>query len=96
MTGSFDEVKKYAEADLLGFWAAAAEDVSWITPATTILDDENPPFYRWFVGGEINGCYSAVDRHVDAGHGDRTAIIYMTARSAAYRNISAILTFRIE
>ena len=79
MTGLFYEVKKHANTDPAGFWAAAAEDVSWIKPATTILDDSNPPFYRWFVGGEINGCYNAVDYHVEAGHGDRTAIIYDSA-----------------
>ena len=79
MTGLFDEVKKHADTDPAEFWAAAAEDVSWIKPATTILDDAKPPFYRWFVGGEINGCYNAVDCHVEAGHGDRTAIIYDSA-----------------
>ena len=76
MTGLFNEVKKHADTHPAEFWAAAAEDVSWIKPATTILDDAKPPFYRWFVGGEINGCYNAVDCHVEAGHGDRTAIIY--------------------
>lgn len=79
MTGLFNEVKIHADTDPAQFWAAAAEDVSWIKPATIILDDAKPPFYRWFVGGEINGCYNAVDCHVEAGHGDRTAIIYDSA-----------------
>ena len=88
MTGLFNEVKKHADTDPAEFWAAAAEDVSWIKPATTILDDAKPPFYRWFVGGEINGCYNAVDCHVEAGHGDRTAIIYDSAITGVKEYIS--------
>ncbi len=88
MTASFDEVKKHADTDPAGFWAAAAEDVSWIKPAKIILDDAKPPFYRWFVGGEINGCYNAVDCHVEAGHGDRTAIIYDSAIREIKEHIS--------
>ena len=88
MTGLFNEVKKHAVTDPAGFWAAAAEDVSWITPAKTILDDAKPPFYRWFVGGEINGCYNAVDCHVEAGYGDRIAIIYDSAIRGFQEHIS--------
>lgn len=58
------------------FWGKAAEDIHWTKKYTRVLDDSNKPFYRWFVGGEINTCYNAIDRHVEAGHGDRTAIIY--------------------
>lgn len=88
MTGSFDEVRKAAGQDPAGFWAEAAQDVHWINPAPTILDDSTPPFYRWFVGGEINGCYNAVDCHVEAGHGDRTAIIYDSAIRGKQEHIS--------
>ena len=88
MKGSFDEVKKHADNDPAGFWAAAAKDVTWIKPAKIILDDAKPPFYRWFVGGEINGCYNAVDCHVEAGHGDRTAIIYDSAIRDVKKHIS--------
>ena len=72
----FDEIVKAAEADPQKFWADAGQDVSWIKQPTQILDDAKPPFYRWFVGGEINGCYNAVDRHVEEGRGDQNAIIY--------------------
>ena len=41
-----------------------------------ILDDSNPPFYRWYPGGTLNTCHNAVDRHVDNGHGDQPALIY--------------------
>ena len=88
MAGSFDGVRTKAGQDPAGFWAEAAKDVHWMKPALTVLDDANPPFYRWFVGGEINGCYNAVDCHVEAGHGDRTAIIYDSAIRGKQEQIS--------
>ena len=88
MAGSFDEVRTKAGQDPVGFWAEAAKDVHWMKPAPTVLDDANPPFYRWFVGGEINGCYNAVDCHVEAGHGDRAAIIYDSAIRGKQEQIS--------
>ena len=63
-------------SDPQGFWADAAEQVSWIKRWDTVLDDSKPPFYRWFKGGELNTCYNAVDRHVEQGRGDQAAIIY--------------------
>ena len=90
MAGSFDEVRTKAGQDPAGFWAEAAKDVHWMKPAPTVLDDANPPFYRWFVGGEINGCYNAVDCHVEAGHGDRTAIIYDSAIRGKQEQISYV------
>lgn len=61
------------------FWLDAAQAVSWTKEPTVALDDSNPPFYRWFPDGELNTCYNAVDRHVEAGRGDATAIIYDSA-----------------
>ena len=59
-----------------GFWAAAAEGISWIKRWDRVLDDSQPPFTRWFVGGMLNTCYNAVDRHVERGRGKQPAIIY--------------------
>ncbi len=59
-----------------GFWADAAKDIDWIKPWDTVLDRSNKPFYRWFSGAECNTCYNALDRHVEAGRGDATALIY--------------------
>jgi propionyl-CoA synthetase len=53
-----------------------AEDIDWIKKWDKVLDDSNKPFYRWFTGGIVNTCYNALDRHIDAGHGDRLALIY--------------------
>jgi propionyl-CoA synthetase len=58
------------------FWADAAAAVLWRRPPTRVLDDSRPPFYRWFPDGELNTCENALDRHVAAGHGDRTALVY--------------------
>lgn len=69
----------YAKAsqDQLGYWAdRARNDVYWDTPFTEVLDWSNPPFARWFADGTTNACYNAVDRHVEAGHGDRVALYF--------------------
>ncbi|MBI5572243.1 MAG: propionyl-CoA synthetase [Desulfomonile tiedjei] len=58
------------------FWSRAAEQISWGRKWDSVLDSSNAPFYRWFSGGVLNTCYNAVDRHVEAGRGDQTAIIY--------------------
>jgi acetyl-CoA synthetase len=62
-----------ANADRLGFWKAAAERLDWATPWREVLDWSNPPFAKWFVGGELNVAYNCLDRHVAAGRGDRVA-----------------------
>ncbi|MFD7917774.1 acetate--CoA ligase [Streptomyces sp. NPDC059740] len=61
-------------ADRLGFWAAQAKRLSWETAPTQTLDWSNPPFAKWFADGRINVAYNCVDRHVEAGNGDRVAI----------------------
>lgn len=58
------------------FWGEAAEGLDWVKPWDTVLDDSNPPFYRWFAGAQINTCYNAIDRHVENGRGDQAALIY--------------------
>jgi acetyl-CoA synthetase len=63
-----------AAGDRLAFWAKQAERLAWAKPWDQILDWSNPPFAKWFVGGELNIAYNCVDRHVEAGHGDKVAI----------------------
>jgi acetyl-CoA synthetase len=62
-----------AKADRLGFWAEQARRLSWGTEPTQTLDWSNPPFAKWFADGKLNVAYNCVDRHVEAGHGDRVA-----------------------
>jgi acetyl-CoA synthetase len=66
-----------AERDYEGFWARLArETLSWHKPFETVLDESNPPFYKWFEDGEINASYNCIDRHVEAGNGAKKAIIF--------------------
>jgi propionyl-CoA synthetase len=72
----FADVYTAAQRDPEGFWAEAGSAIEWTTPWRHVLDSSRPPFYRWFSGGELNTCYNAVDRHVAAGRGGETALIY--------------------
>ncbi|MUL79744.1 acetate--CoA ligase [Mycolicibacterium sp. CBMA 226] len=63
-----------ADADRLDFWARQGQRLSWATPFTEVLDWSNAPFARWFGDGKLNVAYNCVDRHVEAGNGDRVAI----------------------
>ncbi len=62
-----------AASDRLGFWARQAERITWAEPFDDVLDWSKAPFAKWFVGGKLNAAYNCVDRHVEAGRGDRVA-----------------------
>jgi acetyl-CoA synthetase len=62
-----------AEQDRAGWWAKQAEALHWFQKWDTVLDDSDPPFYKWFTGGKINASYNCLDRHVEAGIGSRVA-----------------------
>jgi acetyl-CoA synthetase len=62
-----------AEKDPEGFWAEQAQELHWDQPWDQVLDWSNPPFAKWFVGGKLNVSYNCVDRHVEAGNGERVA-----------------------
>jgi acetyl-CoA synthetase len=83
-----------AAADAPGWWAEQARSrVDWQTPFSEVLDDSNPPFYRWFADGALNASYNCLDRHVHAGHGDRVAFHWHgeqgETRSLTYAGILA-------
>ncbi|MBP0594916.1 acetate--CoA ligase [Paraburkholderia sp. LEh10] len=66
-----------AERDYEGFWGRLArETLSWKKPFTKVLDETDAPFYKWFDDGELNASYNSIDRHVEAGNGERVAIIF--------------------
>jgi acetyl-CoA synthetase len=69
-----EELYRAADADRLAFWAEQANRLSWDTPFDEVLDWSGAPFAKWFVGGKLNVAYNCVDRHVEAGNGDRVAI----------------------
>ena len=62
-----------AERDWKGWWERQARELDWFKEWDQVLDDSNPPFYKWFVGGKLNISYNCLDRHVLAGRGDRVA-----------------------
>jgi acetyl-CoA synthetase len=62
-----------AAADPQAWWASQAEELDWFQKWTRVLDDGDPPFYKWFTGGTLNVSYNCLDRHVIAGRGDRVA-----------------------
>jgi len=66
-----------AEADYEGYWARQARELlSWKTPFTKILNDSNAPFFKWFEDGTLNASYNCLDRQVEAGLGDKVALIF--------------------
>ncbi|WP_422745154.1 propionyl-CoA synthetase [Mycobacterium sp. WMMD1722] len=74
--GDYRKLFDASVTDPAAFWAEAAKAVTWTREPTRILDDSRPPFYRWFPDGELNTCANALDRHVEAGRADQTALIY--------------------
>ena len=66
-------VYEQAAADPQAWWAREAGELDWFQGWTRVLDDDDPPFYRWFTGGTLNVSYNCLDRHVEAGRGDRIA-----------------------
>ncbi len=76
MTSQYDAVYGDWQRDPEGFWARAAEEIRWDKRWDKVLDASRPPFYRWFPGAKVNTCFNALDRHVAAGRGEQTALIY--------------------
>ena len=76
MPSRYAELHARSLSDPESFWAEAAEAIHWTKRWERVLDDSNPPSYRWFTGGELNTCYNALDLHVENGRGDQAALIY--------------------
>src|SRR4051812_14998319 len=66
-------IHEAADADYEGFWAEQAKALDWAEDFDQVLDWSDPPFAKWFLGGKLNVSYNCVDRHVEAGNGDRVA-----------------------
>jgi propionyl-CoA synthetase len=71
-----------------GFWRDVAQGISWFRSPRRILDDDNPPFYRWFPDARLNTCFNALDRHVIAGRADQLALIYDSPVTGTKRSYS--------
>ena len=74
---AYEALCKKAETDYEGFWAEQARELlSWKTPFTKVLDESNAPFFKWFEDGTLNASYNCLDRNIEKGLGDKTAIIF--------------------
>src|SRR5215472_16514767 len=74
--GNYEDVYRRSREDPEGFWGEAALGVAWDRLPEVVLDKGREPFHRWFVGGMLNTCHNALDRHVAAGRGGQAALIY--------------------
>lgn len=86
--GAYQDAFTASLADPAAFWAEAARSINWTREPQRILDDDRPPFYRWFPDGELNTCANALDRHVAAGRGDQPALIYDSPVTGAKQTYS--------
>lgn len=85
---SYNDVYRESIENPEQFWANAAEELHWYRKWDKVLDDSNPPFYRWFAGGTTNTCYNALDRHVDEGRGNDVAVIYDSPVTGAKKSFT--------
>ncbi|SEH86774.1 propionyl-CoA synthetase [Paracoccus alkenifer] len=85
---SYQDVYAAWKNDPEAFWMEAASRIDWMTPPGKALFDERAPFYEWFSDGQLNACWNAVDRHVEAGRGDQLAIIHDSPITHSYRGIT--------
>ncbi len=88
MKGRYAETFDRSLRDPEGFWGEAADALHWYKRWEKVLDDSNPPFYRWFAGAETNTCYNALDRHVEGGRAGQIALIYDSPVTGAVRTFT--------
>lgn len=86
--GAYSSAYDLSMKDPETFWLDAAQGVSWEQFPSRALDGSNAPLYRWFPDGELNTCFNAVDRHVEAGRGEGIALIYDSPLAATQRSIT--------
>ncbi|WP_296946832.1 acetate--CoA ligase [uncultured Massilia sp.] len=89
---AYDKLCAEAEQDYEGFWARLArENIAWHKPFTQILDESDAPFYKWFADGKLNVSYNCLDRNIENGNGDKTAVVFEaddgTVTRATYREL---------
>lgn len=87
---SYQELYEGWKNDPEGFWMGAAKGISWDRPPSKALFNDDAPYYEWFADARVNTCYNAVDRHVEAGRGEQTAIIYDSPITHTKRQISYV------
>ncbi len=83
----YEDVYRRSVEEPEAFWAEQAEAIHWHKAPGKILDYSSPPFRKWFVGGETNLCYNAVDRHLDE-RGDQLALVGYSTETGSVRELS--------
>jgi len=74
---AYEALCKEAETDYQGYWGRLAKElISWKTPFTQVLDESKAPFFKWFADGTLNASYNCLDRNIERGLGDKTALIF--------------------
>lgn len=91
---AYQDVYQGWQSDPEGFWMQAAEAIDWVQKPSKALFDDKAPLYEWFRDGQVNTCWNAVDRHVEAGRGDQLAIIHdspvtHSTKGITYRELQA-------
>ncbi|KAH8278566.1 hypothetical protein KR018_005243, partial [Drosophila ironensis] len=72
----------------VSFWEEQAQLLDWDRPWQQVLDNSNPPFTKWYVGGYLNACYNAIDRHILAGRGSNVALIHDSPLTGTVRRVT--------
>ena len=92
----WDAVQKSAAADPQGFWAERASELAWTRKWDKVLDDSNPPFYKWFAGGTTNIIANAIDRHLTTHRKNKIAFIWQgedgTERVVTYAELNRLVS----
>ncbi|OGA11354.1 MAG: propionate--CoA ligase [Betaproteobacteria bacterium RIFCSPHIGHO2_12_FULL_69_13] len=84
---AYREFHRRSIADREGFWDEQARLVHWQKPFSKVLDYSRPPFAKWFVGGQTNLCYNAIDRHLEA-RGDQKALVWISTEVDAQKTFT--------
>ncbi len=85
---TYEQVYDGWRRDPEGFWARAAAGIDWTTAPVTTCDPDLSPGGRWFVGGRLNACHNAVDRHVESGRGEQAALVHVSAMTGAESSLT--------
>src|SRR5262245_21640828 len=92
LMGAYAKTYRESIENAQTFWAQQAGALHWEKPFDQVLDASNAPLHRWFVGGKLNTCFNALDRHVDGGRADQLALVYdspvtNTLKTFTYREL---------
>lgn len=85
---SYLEAYRKSIQNPVAFWEELGQLLEWDRPWQQVLDNSNPPFTKWYVGGYLNACYNAVDRHILAGKGDMVALIHDSPLTETVRRVT--------